>query len=115
LLIELCAIPFPKMPAQVCCLTPIELRLFVTRGELPNCSNCNQAFNPDGPNTGHAHRGYREVERLVGKDDGSGRAVWIGGRFMAFIQRERRWHPRESGPRMAVGPRGTTVLQLVNA
>lgn len=94
---------FPNMPAKVCCLTPIQLSAYVRRGELPNCFNCNPEFNPDGPSAGHSHRSYKEVERLVGPDDGSGAAVWIGGRFMAFIQGPKRWRPKNGSLQLVPG------------
>jgi len=105
------------MSAKVCCLTPIEVNLFISRGELPNCPNCNvMRYNPDGKKAGHSHRSFREVERMVGNDDGSGQAVWIGCRFMCFIQREKVWGWHESGPKheMCGGPRGASAMQMVN-
>lgn len=75
---------------RVCCLTRRELMDYAKDRTLPDCAN----VNPDSNKSGHhLHKSYKEIERIVGPDDGSGMATWVGGRFMCFLQNPKKWQP----------------------
>jgi hypothetical protein len=98
------------MAFKVCCLTRSELDLYVSKNQLPDCANCNP--NASGSSSGsgtHAHVKVEKAFGLVGKDDGSGEAMWVGsGCRMLYQHKPRVWKAKDSG-----GAGGTRVMQFV--
>lgn len=97
---------------KVCCLTRTELHLYVTRDQLPDCANA----NPKSENSGkHAHIKSEKAWQLVGKDDGTGEAIWIGsGCKMIYQTPPKVWKGKDSSEysnreRIAA----TRVMQMV--
>src|SRR4051812_32167181 len=95
------------MAFWVCCLSRVEVDILLTRGELPSCANANP--NAPGIRGAHAHIKQAQAMRLVGKDDGSGEATWVGsGCRMLYQHKPRVWKAKDSG-----GAGGTRVMQFV--
>jgi hypothetical protein len=82
------------MANRVCCLTRREMHEYITRDRLPDCFNCNRASENTGA---HAHIDIKKAWRLVGEDDGTAEAVWVGsGCYMMFQARPKTWKGKDS-------------------
>lgn len=78
------------IPYYVCKLTEVQAREFEFRGILPECANCNPKSEKRGA---HEHVKIQKANELVGANDGTGDASWVGGYRMIRMNAKGGWNP----------------------
>lgn len=78
-----------KMPNRICQLTPSQARDVELRGILPDCRNVDSKSSKAG---NHCHLDAKEADRMVGENDGTGEARWVGGFRMIAMNVKGGWN-----------------------